>query len=88
MGASTMTLLNNKLAAQRQQLNAEYQALAARNPTVLKGASWDSARPEASPLLNSVSGSRAVLGLSRLQSLRDAINQTLQQIRSLEPSRP
>lgn len=79
-------VLSAQLAAQRAQLNTEYQALVAKNPTVLQGAGWTAATPEASPLLNSVSGSRAVLGLSRLQSQRDAINQTLQQLRSLDPA--
>ncbi len=80
------TALQAQLAAQRTQLNTEYQALLAKNPTVLQGAAWNSAMPEASPLLNSLSGSRAALGLSRLHSLRDAINQTLQQLRSLDPA--
>lgn len=75
--------LKAQLATQRQQLNAEFQALSAKNPTVLGGASWNSTTPEASPLLNSISGSRAVLGISRLQSMRDAINATLQQLRGL-----
>lgn len=80
------TVLHQQLAAQRQQLNAEFQALAAKNPGALQGPVWDSSRPEASPLLNSVSGSRAVLGLSRLQSMRDAINATLSQLRDVDPA--
>ncbi len=80
------TVLRQQLAAQRQQLNAEFQALAAKNPGALQGPVWDSTRPEASPLLNSVSGSRAVLGLSRLQSMRDTINATLRQLREVDPA--
>jgi exonuclease VII large subunit len=78
--------LRQQLAAQRSRLNTEFQALAAKNSAALHGAEWNSTTPEASPLLNSLSGSRAVLGLSRLHSLRDAINQTLQQLRSLDPT--
>ncbi len=83
---SVVEALRQQLAAQRRQLNADYQALAAKNSSALQGVAWDSSRPEASPLLNSVSGSRAVLGISRLQSQRDAILTTLQQLRSLDPS--
>ncbi|MFN0079200.1 MAG: hypothetical protein ACKVY0_22275 [Prosthecobacter sp.] len=78
--------LRQQLAAQRSRLNAEFQAMAAKNTAALQSAEWDSSRPEASPLLNSLSGSRAVLGISRLQSLRDAILATLQQLRSLDPA--
>lgn len=72
------------ISEQRRQLNAEFEALRAKNPGALQGDIWNSAAPETSPLLNSVSGSRAVLGLSRLQPLRDAINQSLQQLRRIE----
>lgn len=84
--ASPVEALKQQLASQRNRLNADYQTLAAKNPNVLQGTNWNSAAPEASPLLNSVSGSRAVLGISRLQSQRDAILQTLQQLRSLDPA--
>lgn len=83
---NAVTVLQQQLAAQRQQLNREFQALAAKNPGALSGPIWDSARPEASPLLNTVSGSRAVLGISRLQSLRDVILSTLQQLRDIDPA--
>lgn len=83
---NVVTVLQQQLAAQRQQLNREFQALAAKNPGALSGPIWDSARPEASPLLNTVSGSRAVLGISRLQSLRDVILSTLQQLRDIDPA--
>jgi outer membrane murein-binding lipoprotein Lpp len=83
---NAVIVLRAQLAEQRRQLNAGYQALAAKNPGVLRGDIWDSAKPEASPLLNTVSGSRAVLGISRLQSLRDTILATLQQLRELDPA--
>lgn len=85
-GLTAVEALQRQLAAQRNQLNAEYQALAAKNSGALRGAVWDAARPEASPLLNSVSGSRAILGISRLQSQRDAILATLQQLRGMDPA--
>jgi len=83
---NAVDLLRAQLAAQRQTLNTEYQALAAKNAAALRGVEWDSVRPEASPLLSTLSGSRAVLGLSRLQSQRSAILATLQQLRELDPS--
>ncbi|MDB6006020.1 MAG: hypothetical protein JWR15_3007, partial [Prosthecobacter sp.] len=78
--------LRRQLASQRSAMNIEFQSLTARNPSLLKGNVWNSAQPEASPLLNSVSGSRAVLGLSRLQYGRDAILATLRDLRSIDPS--
>lgn len=83
---NVVAVLRTQLASQRQALNREYQALAAKNPSALRGAEWDSSQPEASPLLNTLSGSRAVLGISRLQSLRSAIQATLQQLRELDPA--
>ncbi len=83
---NAVDVLRAQLAAQRQSLNTEYQALAAKNPAALRGAQWDSSQPETSPLITTLSGSRAVLGLSRLQSQRSAILATLQQLRDLDPS--
>ena len=83
---NVVDVLRSQLAAQRQALNADYYALAARNPGAMRGVVWNSAQPEASPLLNTLSGSRAVLGISRLQSQRGAILLTLQQLRELDPS--
>lgn len=83
---SVVAALRQQLAAQRRQLNADYQALAVKNSSALQGGVWNASAPEASPLLNSLSGSRAVLGISRLQSQRDAIRMTLQQLRSLDPA--
>lgn len=82
----TVDLLRARLASQRQALNADYQSLAAKNPAALRGAEWDSSRPESSALLSTLSGSRAVLGISRLQSQRSAILATLQQLRELDPN--
>ncbi|MDI1312988.1 hypothetical protein [Prosthecobacter sp.] len=83
---NVVEVLRTQLASQRQSLNIEYQALAAKKPFALRGVEWDSAHPEASPLLNTLSGSRAVLGISRLQSQRSAILGTLQQLRELDPA--
>lgn len=83
---NVVDILRSQLAAQRQALNADYYALAAKNPGAMRGVVWNSSQPEASPLLNTLSGSRAVLGISRLQAQRGAILATLQQLRQLDPS--
>ncbi|WP_395740503.1 hypothetical protein [Prosthecobacter sp.] len=83
---SPVEALRTQLATQRQLLNAEYHELAAKNSAALRGVEWNSSQPEASPLLNSLSGSRAVLGISRLQVQRNAILATLQQLRELDPA--
>ena len=82
--ANAADALRAQLEQQRRALNAEYQALALKSGAALRGVPWDASQPEASPLLNSLSGSRAVLGISRLQSYRTAIISTLQQLHNLE----
>lgn len=84
--SNVVDVLRAQLAAQRQALNTDYQALAAKNSAALRGVAWNYSQPEASPLLNSLSGSRAILGVSRLQSQRSAILATLQQLRQLDPA--
>ncbi|MFO1484467.1 MAG: hypothetical protein U1F71_13995 [Verrucomicrobiaceae bacterium] len=81
---SAVNALRQQLGAQRRAMNTEFHALQAKNPGALHGAEWNSSQPEASPLLNSLSGSRAVLGLSHLKALRDATTATLQQLRELD----
>lgn len=83
---NAVEVLREQLAAQRKALNAEYEALVAKNSSAMNGADWNSSQPEASPLLSTLSGSRAVLGLSRLQSQRSAILATLRQLRELDPA--
>ncbi|MHB1080535.1 MAG: hypothetical protein ACYC67_14110 [Prosthecobacter sp.] len=83
---NAVEILRTQLASQRQALNTDYQALAAKNPAALRGVEWNASQPEASPLLNTLSGSRAVLGISRLQAQRTAILATLQQLRELDPA--
>ncbi|MFC5456177.1 hypothetical protein [Prosthecobacter fluviatilis] len=83
---NVVEVLRAQLASQRQVLNAEYQELTTKNAAALRGAAWNFGQPEASPLLNTLSGSRAVLGISRLQSQRDAILATLRQLRELDPA--
>ncbi len=80
------TVLRSQLTAQRKQLNDAYQALRSKNPAAFRGVEWSPSSPEASPLLNTLSGSRAVLGLSRLQEMRDAIIATLRRLRDVDPS--
>jgi hypothetical protein len=83
---NVVEMLRKQLDSQRQILNTEYQTLAAKNPAAMRGVDWNFSRPEASPLLNTLSGSRAVLGISRLQSQRNAIMVTLQQLSELDPA--
>ena len=83
---NAVDVLRAQLASQRQVLNTEYQAIAAKNPAVLRDVTWNSFQPEANTLLNTLSGSRAVLGISRLQFQRNAILATLQQLREFDPS--
>jgi len=83
---NVVDVLRSQLASQRQTLNADYQALAAKNPSAMRGVEWNSSQPETSPLLTTLSGSRAVLGISRLQFQRNAILATLQQLRELDPA--
>lgn len=83
---NVVDILRTQLASQRQALNADYYSLAAKNPGAMRGVVWNPSQPEASPLLNTLSGSRAILGISRLQAQRSAILLTLQQLRELDPS--
>lgn len=83
---NSVDVLRAQLASQRQALNTEYQALAAKNTAALRGVVWNSFQPEASHLLNTLSASRAVLGISHLQIQRNAILATLRQLRELDPS--
>ncbi len=70
------------IAAQRAELNREYQAIKARSPAAFKGADWNASQPEASGLINGFGGRRAVLGMSRLENIRDVINDNLARLRS------
>lgn len=71
------------ITAQRAQLNREYEALKSKNPSAMKDSAWNSSRPEASPLLNNLSSRPLVMGLSRLDALRDSINSNLVALQSL-----
>lgn len=72
------------ITAQRQALNAAHQRLIARNPSALRGADWNSARPEDSGLINVFAQRRAVLGLGELDSLAAAIKANLRKLHDLE----
>lgn len=72
------------ITAQRQALNAAHQRLSARNPSALRGADWNSARPEDSGLINVFAQRRAVLGLGELDSLAAAIKANLRKLHDLE----
>lgn len=72
------------ITAQRQALNAAHQRLSARNPSALRGADWNSARPEDSGLINVFAQRRAILGLGELDSLAAAIKANLRKLHDLE----
>lgn len=82
--ATAVQQMRTLIMSQRGQLNREFDAMKARNP-VLKDADWNSSNPEASPLLYNFSSRRAVLGLSRLEMIRDVINDNVIRLRNLDP---
>ncbi len=67
----------------RAQLNLEYQALKNKNPSAMKNMSWRSDRPEASDIFTSLGARPVIMGFSRLESLRDAINSHLATLQSM-----
>jgi hypothetical protein len=83
---ATVQELRAIIAQQRTALNNAHSALAARNPTALRGAHWNSAAPETSGLINVFSERRAILGLGELDSLATAIKNNLAKLRELESS--
>lgn len=80
--------LKQMISEQRKQLNAEFDALRAKNEGTLRPTAWNYAAPEASPLLNNFADRRAVLGMSRLEMYRDAINANLRRLRDVTPKAP
>lgn len=76
--------VRQSITVQRQSLNAAYQRLAAQNPAAMRGADWNSARPEDSGLINVFAQRRAVMGLGELDSLAAAIKANLRKLHDLE----
>jgi hypothetical protein len=77
--------IRQTITAQRQALNAAHQRLVAQNPAAMRGADWNSARPEDSGLINVFAQRRAVLGIGELDSLAAAIKANLRKLHDLEP---
>jgi hypothetical protein len=75
-----------QIAALRQALNNAHSALAAQNPTAMRGANWNSSEPENSGLINVFAERRAILGISQLDSLAAAIKMQLTKLHDLEAS--
>lgn len=71
------------IAAQRAQLNREYEVLRNKNPSAMKDSLWNADRPETSPMLTNFGNRPVVMGMSRLDALRDAINTNLVALQSL-----
>lgn len=82
---ATAAELRRTITAQRAALNQAHSALAAQNPGALRGAHWNSARPEDSGLINVFSERRAVFGINELDSLAAAIKANLRRLRELDP---
>lgn len=77
--------IRQTITTQRQALNAAFQRLVARNPSAMRGADWNSARPEDSGLINVFAQRRAVMGLGELDSLAAAIKVNLRKLHDLGP---
>lgn len=80
--------LRRAIEAQRQALNQAYNRLLANNRAALRGASWNSNRPEESGLINVFAERRAVLGLGELDSLAASIKAGLRKLHDLETVSP
>jgi hypothetical protein len=80
--------LRRAIETQRAALNQAYNRLRAKNQAALRGASWDTARPEESGLINVFAERRAVLGLGELDSLAASIKAGLRKLRDLETVSP
>lgn len=76
--------LRQSITMQRQALNAAHQRLSLQNPSALRGADWNNARPEDSGLINVFAQRRALLGLGELDSLAAAIKANLRKLHDLE----
>lgn len=80
--------LRKAIETQRAALNQAYHRLAAKNQSALRGAQWNSARPEDSGLINVFAERRAVLGLGELDSLAASIKAGLRKLHDLETVSP
>ena len=76
-------VLESVIRAQRQALNEAYNRLRQQQPNALRGASWDSSRPEESGLINVFAERRAIIGISQLDSLAVAIKANLRKLQEL-----
>lgn len=81
--AQEARLLESVIRAQRQALNEAYNRLRQQQPSALRGASWDSSRPEESGLINVFAERRAIIGISQLDSLAVAIKANLRKLHDL-----
>lgn len=81
------TEMRATITAQRAQLNREFEVLKSKNPSALKNIAWHSDRPEASPLFANFGSMPIIMGMSRLESLRNAINSNLIALQDLSSKR-
>lgn len=75
--------LRATITAQRAQLNRELEALKFKNASAMKNVSWQSDKPEASSLFSSFGSRPIIMGMSRVDALRDSINSNLVALQSL-----
>jgi hypothetical protein len=76
-------VLESVIRAQRKALNDAHARLSQQQPAALRGAHWNSARPEDSGLLNVFAERRIVLGISQLDSMATAIKANLRRLQDL-----
>ena len=76
--------LRATITQQRAALNRAHSDLASKNSSALRGAHWNSARPEESGLINVFSERRAIIGINELDSLAAGIKYNLEKLRSVE----
>lgn len=77
-------LMRDVIRNQRKALNDAYFRLRKEHPDALRGADWNSARPEDSGLINVFAKRRAVIGINELDSLATAIKANLRKLSDLE----
>lgn len=76
--------LRATITQQRAALNRAHAEMMSKNPSALRGAHWNSTRPEESGLINVFSERRAIIGISELDSLAASIKYNLAKLRSVE----
>lgn len=77
-------ILRDVIRNQRKALNDAYQRIRKQNPDALRGADWNSAKPEESGLINVFAQRRIVIGIGELDSLAAVIKTNLRKLQDLD----